>query len=78
MSFTAIPTKEFIDRRHTSYMEAQENRSDNMIIMDYNDDIICDVCNADVTEEALKTGMVWVTDWGLYCIACRKKYATRK
>lgn len=79
MSFTAIPVKEFLERRQKSMSEAHAASGLNdIIIVDPEDDIICDVCNADATEESLKSGMVWVTDWGLYCIACRKKNVTRK
>lgn len=75
MSFTAVPIDEFIKRRRQGIESAKAAQSynPNMIVVDVPDDeIICDVCNADIE---IAEGVVWLNSYGAYCSECRRKHA---
>ena len=50
-------------RRETAFLGAE-----NVIIIDPEDDIVCDLCNADVVGD-----IICFDDWGTYCHDCVKE-----
>lgn len=68
--FKAIPRDEFLSRRREVIEAAKFEKiklGDSFIVIDPEDDIICDSCNAEI-EDAL----VWMNSSGAYCVTCRR------
>lgn len=68
MEFEMIPVMEFLARRKASIAYTKAQFGDSVIICDPEDDIVCDVCNADAFEQ-----FVWISKDMLYCKSCREK-----
>ncbi len=68
--FERITRPQFLRWRHYQMQQAYAMKShlgaENMIIVDAGDEVICDVCNANIDGDIL-----WRSDWGLYCNECR-------
>lgn len=75
MSFTAVPIQEFLTRRRESVEAAKEaaKTNPNMIVVDPDDEIICDLCNELVVDDAVIDGVVWIKRDSVYCSTCRRK-----
>lgn len=61
---------DFLATRRANTDEALEMAKNNpaMVVMDAGDDVICDVCDADVPDETL-----YMDSWGLYCTGCKEE-----
>lgn len=77
MSFIAVPVQDFLRRRREGIEEAKKAAvtNPNMIVVDPEDDIICDVCNAGVIDDEMSEGVIWVHRNMVYCSTCRRKHA---
>lgn len=64
MKFETIPVKKFLEDRERSIGQLP----DGVIVCDPGDDIVCDICNADVVEDPVHVEGSW-----LWCPDCRKK-----
>jgi len=67
-----IPRTEFLEYRKRQVAQAVEFSKGNaeiIAVCDPDDEIICDVCNANVETEE-----VTFNDWGLYCEPCATKH----
>lgn len=75
MKFTAIPVGEFLQRRKDDIEAAKKAAltNPNMIVVDPDDEIICDVCNDLVVDDAVLEGVIWVSSFGVHCSRCRRK-----
>lgn len=49
-------------------LAAQKFQSENVIVVDPEDEIICDVCNDEIVE-----ALIWVNSYGAYCSKCRRR-----
>lgn len=68
MALNTISVKHFLMKRAIWRQTVEEHKGPNDIIADPGDEIICDLCNADVTEDPL-----YLDGTYLVCPSCRKE-----
>lgn len=68
-AFTAVNRELFLQRRAQGVASAKEAAKTNphMIVVDPEDDVICDLCNNEIEDQ-----MLWLNDYGVYCVTCRR------
>ncbi len=73
MKYQQVPVKAFLENRAKEMEAAKQMEKDfpgHFIAVGFDDDeLVCDSCNADVTEDPL-----WVNESGLWCEVCRRTY----
>lgn len=72
MEYKKTQINEFLKERRVNIDAAKAAEKLNpqkgfVIIVDPEDEVICDRCNAEITEEFVHT-----TDWGAFCPECRE------
>jgi Zn finger protein HypA/HybF involved in hydrogenase expression len=66
MIYTPIPREQFLKDRAEGIAAAKAQGGPNVIVMDPEDEVVCDHCNAEIEEERIH-----VSDWGAACPECR-------